>query len=294
MTAVRVFLTVLVLALAAAASACHVSVGPGGIEVDDAPHIPIRDLGPGECMESFSALDAYARGTGVDAVVVPCEEPHELEVSAVFEVSDAPEAYPGEGAMEQRAGVMCLEAFGEYTGIDAWDTNLISGQVYPLAASWEQGDRQITCLIHHRDRTVLNGSVRGAGDTLFVDLGERRGWQSVTAGECLNNVALFGFTGKLSVTECAKLHEAEVHYVAEITVFGDDYPGDEALRSHVRQECAARVADYIGGPIEEAELDTFRFGPDEVGWSNGDRKMICLLTHAAPGTRFTGSVAANP
>ncbi len=208
-------------------------------------------------------------------------------------MSVAIDAYPGEAVMSYQAGVMCLEAFGEYTGIDAWDTDLISGQVFPLASSWEQGDKEILCLIHHRDRTVVESSARSKGEALFVDLGQRTYWQSVDTGDCINNVALFGFTGELSVTECAKLHEAEVYHASEITAFGDQYPGDEPLRSHVREECAARVEAYIGGPIEEADLDTARYGPDEFGWSNGDRRMICTITHAAPGTRFTGSVATD-
>lgn len=94
----------------------------------------------------------------------PCDEPHGLEVAAVFDHPAAAGAgFPGEAAVDGHAVDDCLRRFEAYVGAAYEASSLDVIFVAPGEAGWRRGDRRIACLVYDSDFAPLSGSVRGAG-----------------------------------------------------------------------------------------------------------------------------------
>ena len=89
---------------------------------------------------------------------VPCSNPHDNEVYAVYEVAAA--SFPGDG-MADMAHEGCLERFEEFVGTDYESSTLDIATLYPSPESWQQNDREIVCAVYDVDAKKLTGSVRG-------------------------------------------------------------------------------------------------------------------------------------
>jgi hypothetical protein len=120
-------------------------------------------LEAGQC----GAVDRVPVGGVVDPAsvkVVPCAQPHDLEVAAVLDHSAAPGAeFPGDDALAGYATEACLERFDAYVGAPYAASRLDVAFVAPGAEAWEDGDRGIACLLYDMDFAPLTGSVRGTG-----------------------------------------------------------------------------------------------------------------------------------
>lgn len=124
------------------ATAC----GPG----DEA----VTDLRAGQCLEKPENT------TGIEAVeVVPCDDPHDLEVFAVVELTDGP--YPGESGRSQAAQEACAGRFAAYVGVEPAASALATGFLVPTEQGWERGDREVVCLLHAPEER-LTGSMRAS------------------------------------------------------------------------------------------------------------------------------------
>nr|WP_227993989.1 septum formation family protein [Pseudactinotalea sp. HY160] len=101
------------------------------------------------CLEAFE-YDADQKLT-----VIPCAEPHALEVVAEKTVPDG--SYPGEDGLEQEAGTFCSSAADGLPSGQPFDLAQVR-DLYPSEVTWDAGDRVISCLAEARDGTVLTGS----------------------------------------------------------------------------------------------------------------------------------------
>lgn len=101
------------------------------------------DLATGDCFDTESI-------TTVDEVtVIDCDEPHSYEVFGVsdYDAGDD-EAYPGEQPLNDTADEACRAAFEDYVGIPYDDSTWSATYVNPSQATWEEGDREILCVLH--------------------------------------------------------------------------------------------------------------------------------------------------
>ena len=89
---------------------------------------------------------------------VPCSNPHDNEVYAVYDVAAA--AFPGE-AMAGMAREGCLERFQAFVGNDYESSGLDIATLYPSPESWQQNDREVVCAVYDVDAKELTGSVKG-------------------------------------------------------------------------------------------------------------------------------------
>jgi hypothetical protein len=95
---------------------------------------------------------------------VPCAQPHDVEVAAVFDHPAADDAgFPGEAAVDGYATDECLRRFEAYVGTPYQASTLDVAIVAPGEDGWEDGDRRIACVLYHIDFAPLTGSTRGAG-----------------------------------------------------------------------------------------------------------------------------------
>ena len=93
---------------------------------------------------------------------VPCSQPHDNEVYAVFDVSLS--AYPdSEDAMFEHALEQCLDRFAGFVGIAYESSELDILTLYPTPESWARNDREVVCAVYDMNNTQLVGSARDVG-----------------------------------------------------------------------------------------------------------------------------------
>lgn len=91
--------------------------------------------------------------------VSDCRKPHTSEVVGGYQWPAA-DAYPGSDEMARQAYFDCQARFEQYVGIDFWASIYDINSIVPSAASWDEGDREITCLVVDLDGKPLEGTVR--------------------------------------------------------------------------------------------------------------------------------------
>jgi hypothetical protein len=115
----------------------------------------------GDCFDDTSALVSEEAGEVSSLPGVPCAEPHDNEVYAVFDV--AFESFPGNEAMGEHAFAQCLELFEGFVGSVYEDSVLDITALYPSDQSWSlQGDREVVCAVYDMNLNKLTGSAQGS------------------------------------------------------------------------------------------------------------------------------------
>ena len=113
-----------------------------------------EDLKVGDCLN-----DAELSGIVTSVPVVSCEEPHDSEAYAEFDLDEGP--YPGSDAIVARGDAGCVEAFAAFVGIPRNESHLAYSYYQPTESSWPQGDRRILCEIFD-PTSQTTGTLKGA------------------------------------------------------------------------------------------------------------------------------------
>lgn len=112
----------------------------------------------GDCVAEIDT----AAGEVIDSLpVVPCGEPHRLEVYHAFDIPDG--SYPGDTEMFERAAEGCLAAFRRFVGIDFSESVYDVNPIRPTPESWaEIDDREVLCALFEGDGVVRTESAEGS------------------------------------------------------------------------------------------------------------------------------------
>ena len=120
------------------------------------PTVRVDTLDVEDC---FSPADA---DTLVDRVrVIECDEPHQMEVFAQYELDEATE-YPGGSELTFAAQDECQSRFEAYVGHSYWSSELDLTTLTPSFSTWDVGDRTVTCLLVAGDCSMLAFAARNA------------------------------------------------------------------------------------------------------------------------------------
>ena len=116
----------------------------------------------GDCFDDPSQMGDDGIAIEIEEVAgMPCSEPHDNEVYAVFDVSLT--TFPGEAAMFDVATEECLDRFHGFVGRSYEESVLAIFTLYPNQYSWSQAnDREVVCAVYHMDGDKLTGSSMGA------------------------------------------------------------------------------------------------------------------------------------
>jgi len=121
----------------------------------------VFDLSPGKCFNDPVEGGEYAREV-TSLAMVDCDDPHDNEVFANFDVEDG--AFPGVAGLDDVAAAGCAPLFESYVGSSYEDTvRLDIMWLSPTAESWAGGDRTVTCVLYNADLAELVGSQAGTG-----------------------------------------------------------------------------------------------------------------------------------
>lgn len=122
----------------------------------DAGSVDAFQMHVGDCFDDGSTF-TDEEVSSVDGV--PCAQPHDNEVYAVFDVRTA--TFPGD-RMAELAHEGCLERFEPFVGKDYESSSLDIATLYPTSESWsKQNDREVICVVYDVDTKKLTGSVKG-------------------------------------------------------------------------------------------------------------------------------------
>lgn len=113
----------------------------------------------GDCFNDTGALGMDEAGEVSSLPGVPCADPHDNEVYAVFDVDL--ESFPGDESMGEMAFAHCLEHFQGFVGIVYEESVLDITALYPSDQSWSaQDDREVVCAVYDMNDNKLTGSVK--------------------------------------------------------------------------------------------------------------------------------------
>lgn len=123
----------------------------------------IGDIAVGDCFNTAADVKDYktdevARGpSSVD--IVPCGQPHQSEAFAVVTLPEGP--FPGDKKIISIANEKCgAKEVAAYTGAGAKIPDTMAVYFYlPTSATWDQGERRITCFLADSAHQTT-GSVR--------------------------------------------------------------------------------------------------------------------------------------
>ena len=115
----------------------------------------------GDCFsDSPGILDGSAEVQ--DVAGLPCSEPHDNEVYAVFDVSL--DLFPGDESLFDLSTAACRKRFKSFVG-KSYDYSILDMfAIYPTDESWSQlNDREGICAVYRVDYKKLTGSTKGSG-----------------------------------------------------------------------------------------------------------------------------------
>lgn len=135
-----------------AAGACEEAQRDEEGRVRTAGELSVYELRTGDCFDGGERVAEAIGGerTVREVTAVPCEDPHDNEVFAVFSHPAGEEAaFPGEEEINDFAQDGCLERFPDYVGEPYEESPLELALIAPGAESWEEeDDRAIVCILY--------------------------------------------------------------------------------------------------------------------------------------------------
>lgn len=121
------------------------------------PNADVFQLRVGDCINS----DELGEDGVTSVPALPCANPHGDEVYFAFKMTG--DVFPGDAVIDAEADATCTAEFATFVGLDYESSVLDWWQFKPSEGSWEQGDREVLCLIYDPAGEVsgtLAGSAR--------------------------------------------------------------------------------------------------------------------------------------
>ena len=105
----------------------------------------------GDCLKEPGA----GATEGEELAPVPCDQPHEAEVYARFDLPDGP--FPGGPAVTAAADGRCSAEFATYVGKPVTESTLEFYTFQPTESTWNaQSDREVLCVVSDPEGPTTN------------------------------------------------------------------------------------------------------------------------------------------
>ncbi len=229
-------------------------------------HLTRRTYTAGQCVTWSQDDDRDTRPTRV----VPCDQPHIIEMTRLARADGFGAAYPGDAVLDKYVTDRCEPFLRERLGAP-WDPDgrFYPGAVMPSRESWRGGDRDIWCGIQARtswfsspDRLDEWTGVAAQQDQSLL----------IAAGTC---VAVDEGTNR--AVDCNATHSYEVTGVATVAPTVTRYPVDEVQwRQVIGDQCARLGTAYLGHP-PKAPVASGWLQISAHSWDAGRRVAECTV-----------------
>ncbi len=124
--------------------------------------VDVQELQVGDCFDSEEEEEIAE----VDGI--PCTEPHTFEVFAEGTYGGAGDPYLTDAEWDIAFTAVCEREFEPYVGAPWAISEIFASMLTPSAESWEEGDREVTCVLFDpkgeslTEYEALTTSLRGA------------------------------------------------------------------------------------------------------------------------------------
>jgi hypothetical protein len=102
--------------------------------------VSVTELKAGDCFNGLTE-----NGTVIRVNAVPCAEPHDAEVFAVFELAGT--EFPGDDKVFEDAEKGCNDRLPDYSNRAVEDASIELYVFHPTRQSWARGDHEVTCIV---------------------------------------------------------------------------------------------------------------------------------------------------
>ena len=121
---------------------------------------------------------------------------------------------------------------------------------------------------------------------------------NVETGDCLEDFFPTDSAGQSEIllvqtTDCANPHALEVFATTETAYVFPDFPGQEQVFVIGQSFCHDEFEKFTGVAFEESPYEMWALVPVENSWSQGDRKVQCLIASSDGTTLIEGSLRNN-
>ena len=124
----------------------------------DGGNVDAFEIRVGDCFDDTSS--SYDGEEIHSLPAVPCSDPHDNEVFAVFDLSIT--TFPGNDKIAVVAFDSCKNRFRSFVGSDYDSSALDILTLYPSRESWSQNsDREIVCAVYDLEANKIEGSAKG-------------------------------------------------------------------------------------------------------------------------------------
>ena len=130
----------------------------GSGAIVDGGNIDAFSMRLGDCFDNTRSFGSDEAGQVSSLPGVPCSEPHDNEVFAIFDVDY--DSFPGDEPMAELAFDQCLARFENFVGLEYESSVLDITALYPSAASWAQEDREVICAVFDMNGEKRAGSAK--------------------------------------------------------------------------------------------------------------------------------------
>lgn len=130
-------------------------------DITEGGDVGVFALQVGDC------FDQPPSGDITEVAAVPCADPHDNEVFAIFDMEGGDDAaYPGDAAVTTAAEECGAALFSDYVGIDFAQSRFGVFQITPTQETWdsELNDREIICTASTIDGTQITGSIKDTAE----------------------------------------------------------------------------------------------------------------------------------
>lgn len=241
----------------------------------DTDAVDIFSIDVGDCLASLDAHGGTEQVARAD--VVACSEPHAYEVyhEATFAGASLEE-------LDAEADSVCSREFQSFIEVDIETeidietilefTSLSFTALRPTQASYDDGDREVSCLAHRYDLALVEGSLRGEGAAYVVQVAS-----FFEQGDCWAVAEDVNGTEAVpsEVVPCNGPHVFEV-YSINFLPDGLSPPFDEPAS----EQCLQDFETFVGVPYETSAYFFEWYQPEPETYNLGDRRVACLITTA--------------
>ena len=113
----------------------------------------------GDCVEQPVSSQSEEVEEVESVKAVPCGQPHDGEVYAVFDLPDGD--FPGEKEVAAAGEDRCVEEFGTFVGTSYDDSQYEITSLFPTRDSWEsQDDREYVCIVVAPEGQKATGTLK--------------------------------------------------------------------------------------------------------------------------------------
>lgn len=199
---------------------------------------------------------------------MPCDEPHQIQVFASSQLPSGPDDQPPSPEVAAR---ICNEEFSAITGVGLGLATVLEPSVLlPSAASWAEGEREVTCYIVYPEPTVDALSevdpLRIAGQVSIYGM---------QTGDCL--VDLDPAEVSFELVSCDSPHDGEVFATYDLPAGA--FPGTDLIEPLATSLCFGQgFTDFVGIPFADSVINALQSAPTAETWPLGHHRISCIAT----------------